>query len=188
MSRITLESLSKAFQKENSSAIHRLTGIICTIGPAVRDSKKLVQLMAAGMNVARLNFSHGTHEYHKETIANIRAAIKTYSGELGIKAPIGIALDTKGPEIRTGIFNNDAKNEVELVKGKDIKVTIDNNLAKNGSPELLYVDYKNIVKVLKPGNRVYVDDGLISLKVKTVGNDHLICEIENGGKLGSKKG
>uniref|UniRef100_A0A1W7R9W5 Pyruvate kinase n=1 Tax=Hadrurus spadix TaxID=141984 RepID=A0A1W7R9W5_9SCOR len=170
-------------------AYQRLTGIICTIGPASRDVDKLVEMMKSGMNIARLNFSHGTHDYHAGTIANVRKAAEIMASELGMSTyPVGIALDTKGPEIRTGLLEGGPSAEVEMVKGNTVKVTTDDAFKEKCSAEVIHVDYKNITKVLAPESRVYVDDGLISLIVKEIGSDNLICEIENGGMLGSKKG
>lgn len=148
----------------------RLSGIICTIGPASREVNTLVDMIKAGMNIARMNFSHGSYDYHGGTIQNVREAVKVYSKECKVEEhAVGIALDTKGPEIRTGLLEGGPSAEIELVKGNSIKLTVDDAFKEKGSKDVIYVDYKNITKVLVPGNHVYVDDGLISLIVKQVG-------------------
>ncbi|KAL0270856.1 UNVERIFIED_CONTAM: hypothetical protein PYX00_008129 [Menopon gallinae] len=166
----------------------RLSGIICTIGPASRDPAILEKMMETGMNVARLNFSHGTHEYHAETIKNIRTAVQNYSRKLGMNYPLAIALDTKGPEIRTGLLSGGGSAEIELKKGDRIVLTTDKTFADKGSKDMIYVDYSNITNVIKVGDKVYVDDGLLSFVVKHVETTSLVCTIENGGLLGSRKG
>nr|CAH7755468.1 unnamed protein product [Callosobruchus chinensis] len=173
----------------NSRASYvRLSGIICTIGPASRDPAMLEKMMDVGMNIARLNFSHGSHEYHAETIKNIRTAVANYSKKIGMPYPLAIALDTKGPEIRTGLLEGGGSAEVELKKDETIKLTTDKAYESKGTKECIYVDYDNIQKVVKPGNRIYVDDGLISLVVQNIQGSFLTCQIENGGTLGSRKG
>nr|CDJ96732.1 Pyruvate kinase domain containing protein [Haemonchus contortus] len=162
----------------------RKTGIICTIGPACRTVDMLQQMIQNGMNIARLNFSHGTHEYHAETIANIREACESFSEV----RQIGIALDTKGPEIRTGILVGGPSAEVELMKGGSIFITTSDRFKESSTAVNLYVDYKNIAKVVKEGSRVYVDDGLISLIVEEIREGGIVCTVENGGMLGSRKG
>merc|ERR1711994_392684 len=167
----------------------RLSGIVCTIGPASKATDFLVQMIDTGMNVARMNFSHGSYEYHGDTIANCRAAAVKYAEERGYHPSLAIALDTKGPEIRTGFLEgDDGRLELTLEKGASIKITTDDAFKEKCTKETLWVDYKNIPKVLTPGKRIFIDDGLISVVAKEIGPDYVIGRIENGGNLGSRKG
>lgn len=166
----------------------RLSGIICTIGPVSRSVETLEKMIETGMNVARMNFSHGSHEYHAETIANVRQAQKNLSDRYGIAIPVAIALDTKGPEIRTGLLEGCGSAEVELEKGQTFKLSTDKAYMEKGNALTVFVDYENISKVLKVGNRVFVDDGLISLIVTAVSPNVITTTVENGGMLGSRKG
>jgi pyruvate kinase len=165
----------------------RHTSIICTLGPSSQSVEMLTKMIDAGMNIARLNFSHGSYEYHQKSIDNVRAAEKLTGGP-GKFRPMAIALDTKGPEIRTGVLADGVNSELDLQNGMIVRLTTDENFADKCSKDNLFVDYKNIVQVIKSGNRIFIDDGLISLLVKEVGNNFLLCEVENGGLLGSRKG
>merc|ERR1712110_1178649 len=167
----------------------RLSGIVCTIGPVSRSPEVLLELIENGMNIARMNFSHGSHEYHGETINNVRIANKMYKDKHGVDPSVAIALDTKGPEIRTGLLEgDDGRKELTLKKGSTIKITTDDQFKEKCTADCLWVDYKNISSVISPGKRLFIDDGLISVVCKEVGSDHFIGEIENEGNLGSRKG
>ena len=163
---------------------HRQCSIICTIGPKTKDPAVLTQLRQAGMNVARMNFSHGSYEYHGEVIANVRKSqeLDPLDGR-----PIAIALDTKGPEIRTGMLVGE---DPVLEKGAKLTVQTDDAWKEKCDASNLWMDYKNLPKVMKVGGFIFVDDGLISLKVDAidVAAGTLSCTVENSGKLGSKKG
>ncbi len=154
----------------------RKTKIVATIGPASNSVEKIRELFQAGVNAARINFSHGSHESHGETIERI----KKIREELDL--PIPLILDTKGPEIRTKLLK---KEPVELVKGNKFILTTDDI---EGDETRVAVTYDNITKDLKVGSTVLVDDGLIELKVIEIKGNDVICEIINSGSLGSRKG
>uniref|UniRef100_A0A2K5KZ20 Pyruvate kinase n=1 Tax=Cercocebus atys TaxID=9531 RepID=A0A2K5KZ20_CERAT len=164
------------------------TGIICTNSPASRSVEKLKEMIKSGMNVACLNFSHGTHEYHVESIKNVHTATEIFASDPILYRHVALALDTKGPEIRTGLIKDSSTAEVGLKMGATLKIMLDNAYMKKCDQNMLWLDYKNICKVTEVGSKIYVDDGLISLQVKQKGADFLVTEVENGGSLGSKKG
>jgi len=167
----------------------RLSGIVCTIGPVSRSPEILLELIENGMNIARMNFSHGSHEYHAQTMENVRIANKMYKDKHGVDPSVAIALDTKGPEIRTGLLEgDDGRKELTLKAGATIKVTTDDEFKEKCTADVLWLDYKNITKVMVPGKRLFIDDGLISVVCKEVGDNFFIGTIENDGNLGSKKG
>ncbi|XP_060258547.1 pyruvate kinase PKLR isoform X3 [Ovis aries] len=173
---------------DSEPVVARSTSIIATIGPASRSVERLKEMIAAGMNIARLNFSHGSHEYHAESIANVREAVESFANSPLSYRPVAIALDTKGPEIRTGILQGGPASEVEIVKGSRVLVTVDPELRTRGDANTVWVDYPSIARVVPVGGRIYIDDGLISLVVKKIGPKGLETEVENGGVLGSRKG
>jgi len=167
----------------------RLSGVVCTIGPVSRDPQVLLQLIENGMNVARMNFSHGTHEYHAQTMENCRIAARMYKDKYGVDPSLAIALDTKGPEIRTGLLEGDTgTKEIQLKAGNTIKITTNDDFKEKCSADVLWLDYKNITKVVEPGKRLFIDDGLVSVKCTEIGDDHFIGVVENDGNLGSRKG
>lgn len=123
------------------------------------------------MNIARLNFSHGTHDYHLNTVNNIRKAVENYSKKIKVDYPLAIALDTKGPEIRTGEIagESDASKEVMLKKGELIRLTTNKKFEKTGSNKQVYVDCVKITDIVKKGNSIHIDDGLLLLTATNVG-------------------
>ncbi|XP_058015860.1 pyruvate kinase PKLR isoform X2 [Ahaetulla prasina] len=166
----------------------RSTSIVCTIGPASQKVEMLREMIKAGMNIARLNFSHGSHEYHAKSIANIREATQSFATNPLFYRPVAIALDTKGPEIRTGLIKGGENKEVELVKGSRLIVTTDPAFQEQCDSQNIWVDYANLPKVVNVGGRIFIDDGLISLLVKELRPDSCVVEVENGGMLCSRKG
>lgn len=166
----------------------RNTSIICTIGPASRSIPKLQEMIKAGMNIARLNFSHGSHEYHGETIKNIREAVETITPDPLYYRPVAIALDTKGPEIRTGLVKGKVEEEVVLEKGSHVRVVTAESDKDKTDGKIIWVDYSSLPKVLKKGGTIYIDDGLIGLKVLETGSDWVDTVVESGGLLCSRKG
>lgn len=154
----------------------RKTKIVCTIGPASESVNTLKELIANGMNVARLNFSHGSFEEHGNRIKNIRQAAR----ELG--QTVAILLDTKGPEIRTGELKEPS---VELVAGEQIVLTTEQLL---GDKHRISISYEGLPEDVHPGSSILIDDGLIGLRVDKISGKEITCTILNGGTLKSRKG
>jgi pyruvate kinase len=154
----------------------RKTKIVCTIGPASETVETLRRLIREGMDIARLNFSHGSHEEHAARIRNIRQAAR----EEG--KPVAILLDTKGPEIRTGDLKVPA---IDLAEGDTLILTTEQI---PGDRERISVSYPGLVHDVKAGDTILIDDGLIGLKVERVEGTEIICRVENGGTLKSRKG
>ncbi|KAL0744458.1 hypothetical protein Bca4012_085971 [Brassica carinata] len=155
------------------------TKIVCTLGPQSRSVEMIEKLLKAGMNVARFNFSHGTHEYHQGTLDNLRTAIKN----TGILC--AVMLDTKGPEIRTG-FLKEGK-PVQLTQGQEITISTDYTL--QGDSNTISMSYKKLAEDLNPGGVILCSDGTISLKVLSCDkvNGLVRCQCENSATLGEKK-
>ena len=155
----------------------RKTKIICTIGPAVSDESTMRQLILSGMDVARFNFSHGTHESHKK----MADMIKKLREELNL--PIALLCDTKGPEIRLGQINPD---KVELVAGQTFTLSPQDIVGDNTHAS---ISFPGLYRDVDKGSRILIDDGLIEMVVESVeSNNDIVCRVMNGGIISSKKG
>lgn len=182
MSSSSLSWLTQLNTTETPDKNLRRSSIIGTIGPKTNNVETLVRLRKAGLNIVRMNFSHGAYEYHQSVIDNSRKSEEVYPGR-----PLAIALDTKGPEIRTG----------DTVEGKDYPIppnhemifTTDEKYKLLSDDKLMYVDYKNITKVIEAGRIIYVDDGVLSFEVlEVVDAQTLKVKSVNAGKICSHKG
>src|SRR5690606_28177829 len=154
----------------------RKTKIVCTIGPASESPEMIRALLRAGMAVARLNFSPGTLDEHLRRIHNLREAAK----ELGVN--LALLLDIQGPKIRLGHLK---EGPVELISGEEYILTVE---PCEGDEQRVHVDYPHLKRDLRPGAVIYIDDGLLELKVKEIKGPDVICQVIIGGQLSSRKG
>ena len=154
----------------------RKTKIVCTLGPATDNEDVLRKLMLAGMNVARLNFSHGTHEEQKKRMD----MVKKLRAELGL--PIAILLDTKGPEIRTRDFEG---GKVEVKAGDFFTLTTRDIV---GDSTITSITYKDLYKDVQVGTHILIDDGLIELEVTSISGEDILCTVITGGPISNHKG
>lgn len=154
----------------------RKTKIICTLGPAVDSDERITQIINAGMDCARLNFSHGTHEEQEVRLNRVRRI----AGELNRHIPI--LLDTKGPEIRLKDFENGS-----VVVEKGSLFTFDTDKETPGTKERIGLTYDKLAKNVEVGTKILVDDGKIELKVTAIKGSKVICKVITGGKLSNHK-
>lgn len=154
----------------------RKTKIVCTMGPATDVEPVLEQLIETGMNVARFNFSHGSHEEQKKRMDMLKELRKK------CRKPVAMLLDTKGPEIRTGVFQG---GKAVLEPGQQFTLTCRDII---GNSTMAAVTYPKLYEDEKPGNRILIDDGLIELIVKEVRGEDIICQVVNGGVISNHKG
>ncbi len=155
----------------------RHSKIVCTIGPASRSPRMIRKLLEAGMDVARLNFSHGTHEEHAQTFGHLREAA------LHLKKPLAIMADLQGPKIRTGVLAGGGS--VLLRTGQRFVITTAKVL---GDSTRVNTTFRPLPSEVKPGNRILLSDGLIELHVEKVSGQEVVCQVANGGLLGENKG
>ncbi|KAH0998192.1 pyruvate kinase [Candidatus Tremblaya phenacola] len=153
------------------------TKIICTIGPSTKSIKNLSKLLKEGMNIIRINLSHGTHKEHEDKIKAIRYIL------LKTKRYASIMLDTKGPEIRTMNLENGI--EIDLTLGQELSLVNNHNITGNKS--LVAITYKKLVKYIDIDNKILIDDGLIKLNVIGKARSIIKCKVLNNGKLGENK-
>ncbi len=154
----------------------RRTKIICTLGPATDEGNVLEEMMKAGMNVARFNFSHGSHEEQKRRIDKVKEA----RAKLGL--PIGLLLDTKGPEIRIKTFK---EGRIELATGDEFTLT---TREVEGDKSIVSITYEGLPNDVSEGTRILIDDGLLGLTVKRIENGtDIVCEVQNDGPLSNRK-
>ena len=154
----------------------RKTKIVCTLGPAVDDENILRQMILEGMNIARFNMSHGSHEEHGERLA----MLKRLREDLNI--PVAALLDTKGPEIRLGDFE---QKQVVLKQGQLFTLTTNEIL---GNKESAYITYSGLPYDVTPGNRILIDDGLVEMEVESVVGEEIRCLVKNTGVISARKG
>ena len=151
------------------------TKIVCTLGPASSTEEVIEKMLQAGMDVARFNFSHGTHEYHKELMETFRRVRDR------MKVPAAVMLDTKGPEVRIGEMGGGS---ATLVKGKPYVLTTELIV---GNEERASISYKDFPTQLSKGNRILMDDGRIILEVESTTKTEVLCRIVEGGVLKTHK-
>lgn len=161
-------------------SFHRKTKIIGTMGPACWDVETLVKLIDCGLNICRLNFSHGDHESHGATVQRIREACSRRP-----EKPVGILLDTKGPEIRTGFFKPEVGGKINLKQGQELKLVTDYEF--KGDDTCIAITYKQLPTAVKPGQIILCADGSLSLRVKECGVDFVITEVLNDMVIGERK-
>ena len=151
------------------------TKIVCTVGPSTDKPGILEAMMEAGMNVARFNFSHGSHEEHAKRIARVREAASN------VKKPIALMLDTKGPEMRLGLF---AEGKVYLEKGQKFILT---GREVAGTKEIASVNHQYLPQEVAPGQTILISDGLVSLHIDAVEGDDIITTVNNSGQISDRK-
>jgi pyruvate kinase len=154
----------------------RKTKIICTLGPSTDQEGIMEELVKEGMDVARFNFSHGDYEEQTGRLRKLEELREKYN------RPVAALLDTKGPEVRIGVFKDGA---IDLKEGQTFTLTADD---LEGNEEIVSLTYKNLYKDVKPGDDILIDDGLIGMEVTKISGKNIICTVKNGGHISNRKG
>jgi pyruvate kinase len=178
-----MSSLATGFPIDHTEdGFNRKTKIICTMGPSCWDEDMLGKLIEAGMNCARLNFSHGDHDAQGAVVGRLRNVMARYP-----ERPVGILLDTKGPEIRSGFFREECGGKVELKAGQDLKLTTDYDF--KGDSTCIACTYETLPTSVKPGNQILMADGTVVLEVKecNAAEGYVMCKVLNNAKIGERK-
>src|ERR1043165_3001718 len=156
--------------------VSRRAKIVCTLGPATASPDRVLELVEAGMDVARMNFSHGSHSDHKQVYDVVRAATDQTGHAVGIMA------DLQGPKIRLGTFAN---GPVEWATGDVVRITVEDVV---GTHDRVSTTYDGLARDAKAGDRLLVDDGKVGLVVREVDNQDVVCEVVEGGPVSNNKG
>jgi pyruvate kinase len=175
-----MTSLAKVLPAAIAAPQKRKTKIICTMGPSCWSPENLEKLIDAGLNVVRLNFSHGDHATHGQTIENLQTALQKFPGK-----NIPVMLDTKGPEIRSGFFREDCGGKVQLTAGQTLKLTTDYSF--KGDSTCIGCSYEKLPKSVVPGNQILMADGSVVMEVLDCGSDFVNCKVLNNATIGERK-
>ncbi len=154
----------------------RKTKIICTLGPSTDRDGVLEKLVREGMDVARFNFSHGTHEEQKARLEQLKSLRQQYG------KPIAALLDTKGPEVRIGCFQ---QHKITLEEGQTFTLCTEDT---EGTNERVSVSYKELYQDVKPGDQILIDDGLVGMEITEIAGTDIVCVVKNGGEISDRKG
>ena len=165
----------------NLDRVTRRTKIVCTLGPATNNLENITRLVESGMNVARMNFSHGKHEDHKTVYEAVRQASES-TGQ-----PVGILADLQGPKIRLGWFEDNGRPNgmVDWLAGEQVRITVDDIV---GNHDRVSTTYKQLAEDAKPGDRLLVDDGKVGLTVEEIDGNDVVCRVTEGGPVSNHKG
>jgi len=174
--------------KELSKTAPTLAKMVCTIGPVSEDAVMLPKVVAAGMQVMRINFSHATYEEADMRVTNMQAA-KGMHRSVGKNFNLrSVMLDTKGPEIRTGNLLVGGEKKITLTEGAELELTVNEQYKDTSTEERLFVTYQYLCDVIKVGDKILLDDGQVELSVESVGKESVKCRIMNTGRLKSRRG